>query len=388
MYPQFFGFDKLPFRLRPDMEFLYSGQEYLRARAELIAALGAGPRVGLLSGPPGVGKTLLLEDVLGEIAGQFALCRLNLPQVSPAELLEALLMQLGARSAELNADVPRLMAEFAANLGDAGGREGPALLVVDDAHLLSGSTLRILEELLARAPRLKILLAAQSCARPGGHDFAGRIPAALPPHQVRLQALSGEEAKLYVERRLAVAGAGAKGVFTADAHAAIFQLAGGAARLINVLCDAALHAACMRASGQVSAAEVHLAVQDSRWPEALSRHNAMTNAPTVEAPAPTFEAPAAAAQLLVSHGPEPIGAWPLKTGRVSIGRAVDNEVRLSAPCISRHHCQVVTVGNVSTIEDLGSVNGIAVNGKLVKRHVLQNQDKITVGEHMMTYVAG
>jgi type II secretory pathway predicted ATPase ExeA len=387
MYPQFFGFDKLPFRLRPDMEFLYSGQEYQRARAELIAAFGAGRRVVLLSGPPGVGKTLLLEDVLGEIAGQFAICRINQPQVSPAELLEALLLQLGARPAELNADVPRLMAEFAANLGDAGARGGAALLVVDDAHLLTGSTLRILEELLSRAPRLKILLAAQSCARPGGRDFAGRIPAAL--HQVRLQALSGDEAKLYVERRLAVAGAGAKGFFTADAHAAIFQLAGGAARLINVLCDAALHAACMRATGQVSAAEVHLAVQDSRWAEALGRHSAMTNAPTLEAPAPTVEAPAEGpAQLLVSHGAEPIGAWPLKTGRVSIGRAVDNEVCLAAPCISRHHCQVVTVGNVSTIEDLGSVNGIAVNGKFVKRHVLQNQDKITLGDHMMTYVAG
>jgi hypothetical protein len=222
-----------------------------------------------------------------------------------------------------------------------------------------------------------------------------------------LQALSGEEAKTYVERRLAVAGAGTKGFFTADAHAAIFQLAGGAPRLINVLCDAALHTACMRASGQVSAAEVHLAVQDSRWPEALGRHNAMTNAPTLEASAPTFEAlatapaavaappappasaePAAPAQLLVSHGAEPIGAWPLKTGRMSIGRAVDNEVRMAAPCISRHHCQVVTVGNVSTIEDLGSVNGIAVNGKFVKRHVLQHQDRITVGEHMMTYLAG
>jgi len=38
MYPQFFGFHKLPFRLRPDPDFLYSGKEYLQARAAVIAA--------------------------------------------------------------------------------------------------------------------------------------------------------------------------------------------------------------------------------------------------------------------------------------------------------------------------------------------------------------
>src|ERR1700704_19667 len=77
MYPQFFGFDKLPFRLRPDPDFLYSGQEYQRARAQVLAALQRGPRIVLLMGPPGVGKTLLLEDVLGEVKAQFSLCRIN-----------------------------------------------------------------------------------------------------------------------------------------------------------------------------------------------------------------------------------------------------------------------------------------------------------------------
>jgi pSer/pThr/pTyr-binding forkhead associated (FHA) protein len=94
----------------------------------------------------------------------------------------------------------------------------------------------------------------------------------------------------------------------------------------------------------------------------------------------------AVAQLLVSHNKEHIATWPLAAGRVSIGRASDNELRLEAPFISRHHCRIVTVGTVSTVEDLGSVNGIAVNGKLVKRHVLQHADQIVVGEHVLTYV--
>jgi hypothetical protein len=144
----------------------------------------------------------------------------------------------------------------------------------------------------------------------------------------------------------------------------------------------------MRASGHVSGAEIMLATQDSRWPEALSRDKARTGAsgPGAAADAPTEDAPpGAVAQLLVTYASKPIAAWPVKPGRISIGRAPDNELRLDAKFISRHHCQVVTVGNVSTIEDLGSVNGMAVNGKAVKRHVLQHDDQITLGEHVLTY---
>lgn len=379
MYPQFFGFEKLPFRLRPDLDFLYSGHEYRRVRAELLAALSTGPRVVLLMGLPGVGKTLLLEDLLGHLAARFALCRINQPHVSPVELLQALLLQLGAPSVELNTGLPGLMKELAAAGRTVDTRGTIPLLVVDDAHLLAGSTLRILEDILSCAPRLKILLAAQSRPRTGSGppDLAARIPVAESLSQVHLKALSAEETTAYVERRLVLAGAGGKGIFTADAYAMIFQLAGGTARLINVLCDAALHAACLRASGQVSAAEVRLAVEDSRWSEALGRQDATASVPALEAPA----------QLLVRHGAEQLGVWPLKSGRMSIGRAGDNDMRLEKSCVSRHHCLVVTVGNVSTIEDLESVNGIWVNGKAVKRHVLQNRDQITLGEYLLSYLA-
>ena len=123
MYPQFFGFDKLPFRLRPDPDFLFSGHEYLRARGQVLAALQRGPRVVLLMGPPGVGKTLLLEDVLGEIKGQFALCRINQPHISATELLQALLLQLGAGSTDTDTDQPRPFAELAASLDPVAARQ-------------------------------------------------------------------------------------------------------------------------------------------------------------------------------------------------------------------------------------------------------------------------
>jgi|SRR5450432_2510703 general secretion pathway protein A len=386
MYPQFFGFDKLPFRLRPDPDFLYSGQEYLRARGKVLAALQRRSRVVLLVGAPGVGKTLLLEDVLGEIKGQFALCRINQPHISATELLQALLLQLGAAPAD-DSGQPRPIAELAASLEPIAARSAPPLLVVDDAQLLAPATLRTFGDILARVPRLKILLALQSGPPSALEEFAAGMRAAEQPRQIHLHPLAADATKAYVERRLAVAGSN-KELFTADAYATLFQHTGGAPRLINVLCDAALHAACMRASGHVSGAEILLATQDSRWPEALARDKARSGALVPGAASedpPAEDAPNAVAQLVVTHGTKLIAAWPVKPGRISIGRAPDNELRLEAQFISRHHCQVVTVGNVSTIEDLGSVNGISVNGKTVKRHVLQHEDQITLGEHVLTY---
>jgi general secretion pathway protein A len=383
MYPQFFGFDKLPFRLRPDADFLYSGEEYLRARVNILAALRGSSRVVLLMGSPGVGKTMLVEDVLREITGQFAPCRINQPHISATELLQALLLQLGALPADAEANRSRSLAELTESLGHVEVRDVAPLLFVDDAQLLSISTLRVFGEILARSPRLKIVLALRGGQPLRVEEFVSRMAVPEAPRQVQLRPFAADATKAYIERRLAVAGGARKELFAADAYAMIFQHTGGAARLINVLCDAALHAACMRASGLVGAAEILLATQDSRWPEAVARNKA---SPIAAAEEEAAAAPLAPARLFVSHGTQHIAAWPLKTGRLRIGRAPDNELHLEARFISRHHCQVVTVGNVSTIEDLGSVNGVCVNGKSVKRHILQHEDQITLGEHVLTYL--
>ena len=384
MYPQFFGFDKLPFRLRPDPDFLYSGQEYLRARTTLIDDLRGKSRIVLLSGPAGVGKTLLLEDALREVGGQFSLCRINQPRISATELLQALLLQLGAPSPDGDADRVRPFAELAASLGTA-TREAAPLLIIDDAQWLNGATLRAFGDILARAPRLKILLAFRPGLELRAETFAARAGFSEKPRQIELHPFSAEATKSYIERRLAVAGGAGKELFEADAYAMIHQHTGGAARLINVLCDAALHTACMRASGHVGPAEISLATQDSRWPEAVARDKAIPSA-AAESEAPPAAAAAAHARLLVSRGSVEIASWPLTPGRISIGRAADNEVQLEARYISRHHCLVETVGDVSTIEDLGSVNGISVNGKPVKHHILQHEDRIALGEHALTYL--
>jgi type II secretory pathway predicted ATPase ExeA len=418
MYSQFFGLEKLPFRLRPDPEFLYSGPEYVRARSSLIAALRGGFRVTVFSGPPGVGKTLLLDDVVHEIGEQFALCRINQPHISAPELLQALMLQLEIPGTDTETERSQLNNEASTTLERTGKYRAPALLIIDDAQLLPTKTLLALPKILAKTPRLKIVLVARQDPRHSDDDLLSRLDVAEKPHSVRLGALTAGGVRAYIEHRLSLAGGGGKDLFTPDAFPVIYQHTAGSPRLINVLCDAALHAACLRASGHVSGSEIGLATQDSRWPEALARDKAAIvidehiNADSVTAVAPLADEPladappaearpgelpaapvphsaaATSARFIVSYRETATRDWPLHAGRISIGRAADNELRLDAPDVSRHHCEVVISADVSVIEDLGSVNGIKVNGKPVTRHILQHEDVVTLGEHVLKYVVG
>ena len=46
---------------------------------------------------------------------------------------------------------------------------------------------------------------------------------------------------------------------------------------------------------------------------------------------------------------------------IKIGRAIDNDIRLSGQHASRHHCRIEQ-GKETWIHDQGSANGIQVNG--------------------------
>ncbi|HEY0745314.1 MAG TPA: FHA domain-containing protein [Steroidobacteraceae bacterium] len=387
VYPQFFGLNKLPFRLRPDTEFVYAGTEYARARIKLRSCLPES-RVLLVLGNPGVGKTLLLDEALQTLEDDWTVCRIKQPQISSKELLEALILQVTS-SGGAEGSGSGTYAELLVCIDAIGARKFTPLLIVDDAHLLPPTATVALAEILTRAPNMKIVLSGRSGM--GLEQMAVRFLAGEQIRIIELAPLSQSETRAYIDHRLSIAGSVNRELLSADAYSMIYQHTGGAPRLINVLCDAALHSACLRASGQLSSAEVLLATQDARWPEAVARERPGGGVPADQAHVPESHDASSAdpdviAQLVVSVGEKTLLTWPLRPGRVSIGRAADNEFRLDARFISRHHCQVTTVDTVSVIEDLESVNGLSINGRVMKRHVLEHADQIQLGDHTLTYL--
>src|ERR1700733_7017071 len=116
MYLDFFGLRKLPFRQRPDPEFLYLDAAYSAARAELKQALQRQDAITILCGEAGVGKTTLLESALSDHADQRPLIRINQPDLSAAELTQAIAYQLagGAASDDSGCDIDELLAALPA----------------------------------------------------------------------------------------------------------------------------------------------------------------------------------------------------------------------------------------------------------------------------------
>jgi hypothetical protein len=78
----------------------------------------------------------------------------------------------------------------------------------------------------------------------------------------------------------------------------------------------------------------------------------------------------------------------LNTGRFVIGRAASCQLSLDDPLVSRHHAAVTVADDAVTVEDLGSRNGVRVNGKAIQgAYDLQHNDQITIGSQELMYLA-
>lgn len=95
-----------------------------------------------------------------------------------------------------------------------------------------------------------------------------------------------------------------------------------------------------------------------------------------EADAPQSAA-VAGARLVPLDGGTPI---PLKQTRVVIGRHADCAVQIPHPEVSNRHCELRFQGSWWKVTDLGSKNGVKVNGKPICDRLLFPGDRLTIAE--------
>lgn len=78
----------------------------------------------------------------------------------------------------------------------------------------------------------------------------------------------------------------------------------------------------------------------------------------------------------------------LSEGKFVIGRAASCQLSLDDPLVSRHHAQLTVEGDLVTVEDLGSRNGVKVNGELIgSRYTVQDKDQLLIGGQELKYLA-
>jgi hypothetical protein len=75
----------------------------------------------------------------------------------------------------------------------------------------------------------------------------------------------------------------------------------------------------------------------------------------------------------------------LTMDRAVIGRAREVDIQVSDPNVSRRHAELRREGVDWVVVDLGSTNGIEVNGRKVKRAQLEDGDRISMGQTELVF---
>jgi pSer/pThr/pTyr-binding forkhead associated (FHA) protein len=85
-------------------------------------------------------------------------------------------------------------------------------------------------------------------------------------------------------------------------------------------------------------------------------------------------------QLVVAGGSKAGQVIPIAGPKFIIGRADDCHLKPRSELISRYHCAVISEEGYVAIRDLGSKNGVYLNGERVSmEHELKNGDKLSIG---------
>ena len=93
-------------------------------------------------------------------------------------------------------------------------------------------------------------------------------------------------------------------------------------------------------------------------------------------------------KLILTLDGQELAQYELEKERYTLGRLSDNDIHIDNMAVSGHHALILNILKDSFLEDLNSTNGTYVNGKLIKKHALQDGDVITIGRHQLKYLSG
>jgi type II secretory pathway predicted ATPase ExeA len=242
LFTEFHGLSANPFTIMPNPRLAWLGAGMRKLRAELYKAVLEGRSLVILSGDPGVGKSLALTLLASDLKQSGAPCRihsLNGIQVSATDPLRSI----------------------AEDAGDDSGPTGPlTVLLIDEAERLGSAELgALLQETALRGDRLRLVLA-------GAPELELVVKEVLAEHPVVvatrwwIDPLPPDEISFYIAGQLHAVGGGCREIFTPGAVECLTRHSGGVPRRLNVLCSTALFLAWREGRQDIDASIVDAAL--------------------------------------------------------------------------------------------------------------------------------
>jgi hypothetical protein len=91
------------------------------------------------------------------------------------------------------------------------------------------------------------------------------------------------------------------------------------------------------------------------------------------------------ATLTLFEGGRPSRTYSLAKPVVTLGRLPESDVVVTDPGASRQHARISNTNGEFVLNDLGSTNGTLVNDREVRERVLDDGDRITIGETVLEF---
>ena len=260
-YEPHFGLIEKPFSLNADARFVYESADYTATRDRLLSGIRRREGLNVLTGEIGTGKTTLCRDVIQELGRKTYSSIVPDPFASREDLLKMMLIDFGVLSIQ-DFTAGRLQQASRTELGfllsdflDKLTPESFAVVMIDEAQNLALPLIeetRILADTFGAHGRLQMVFVGQ----PELHSKL-KLPEMRQVDQRvcgyhRLTALTHDAAAGYIRHRLQAAGGRSDRVlFPADVVEILHRRSGGVPRLINRVCDRALHLACEKGATAV-----------------------------------------------------------------------------------------------------------------------------------------
>jgi general secretion pathway protein A len=243
MYENYWQLGDKPFENTADPKFYYPSDSHQGALLKIRYAVENSSGGALLTGAPGLGKTLVVHSLLRHLPNTVA-PRINIvfPKMPTDQLLAFIADELNETrengSRTIDESIGRIKSTLVENT--EAGRN--AVLIVDEAHLLAEErTLETLRLLLnfehGGKPCLSLILVGQPTLLP----VLERHPGLEERMAVKclLRPFTEDETSSYIQHRFQQAGGNAAS-FEQNAIVAIHAISHGIPRKINRLCDLAL----------------------------------------------------------------------------------------------------------------------------------------------------
>ena len=265
----FYGLRDNPFADSVNPEFFFRTIAHEEALEKMRITVEHKISLGMVTAPPGMGKTLLSQILLKSLDQENyeTILVLVTPGLSKTGLLREILSELGVAQPvgmSRTEDLVKLLSNTIIELHEEGRR---LVIIIDECHLLSSDCLHIVRTISnLEIPDRKLT----SCLLFGEERFSKRLQ--NPSYtslrnrmffQVELAPMAAEEVVQYVQFRLLTGGRMAP-LFTKEAIALLHKGSGGVCRTLNKLCFLSLVEGARQKHASLDAGLVHQALHCSK----------------------------------------------------------------------------------------------------------------------------